>query len=175
MLESLGVSALKGLAKSLGNRLVASPGNAVSVKALADEIAALRVEQHQSQLATMAILTQFAQIIGQVNGLVLSGNGSVITYRQTEQSPTLGDALLLLHQRINALEQAVPPSAPPVVVVVRPDTQSEPVAARSPALPPSPAPEQAGAEPPAKDTTSKVLDNISKKIEELYAQGGEQK
>lgn len=172
MIESIGISALKGLAKSLGERLMASPKQAVSVQALADEIAAFRAEQHQSQLAMMAVMNQFAQIIGQVNGLVLSGSG--IMYRQTEQSPTLGDSLLLLHRRIDALALPAPQPTPPTVIVVQPEPRQGSPAPASPVASAGPDHEPAGAAPSATGRRRNVFDDIDQEIERRRGQGGGQ-
>ena len=173
MIESMGIAALKGLAKSLGDRLMTSPKEAVSVKTLADEIAALRVEQHQNQMAMTAVMTQFAQIIGQVNGLVLSG--SAITYRQTELSPTLGDSLLLLHRRIEELGQAAPQPTPPTVIVVRPETLQELPVAPSPMTSPGPTRAVTGAAPSAGDMQRDVFKVMEDEINRRRSQGGGQK
>jgi hypothetical protein len=166
------MSALKSLAKSLGERLMASPKEAVSVQALADEIATLRAEQHHSQLAMMAVMNQFTQIIGQVNGLVLSGTG--IMYRQTGQSPTLGDSLLLLHRRIDALALATPQPAPPAVIVVQPEPRQGSPAPASPVASAGPDHEPTGAAPSATGRRRNVFDEIEKEIEDRIARGGGQ-
>jgi hypothetical protein len=167
MIESIGISALKDLAKSLGKRLMTSPNETVSVKVMA-EIAALRLEQYQGQLTTMEVMNQFALIIGQVNGLAQSGNG--ITYRQTEQAPTLGDSLLLLHRRIDELARQ---SAPPTVIVVSPEARQEISAASSPVTSPSPTYEPPRVTPSASGRRRDVFDEIDKEIERRRSQGGE--
>jgi hypothetical protein len=100
------LAGLQGLAKSLGERLVAAPKQAVAMRELADEVRELRVEHYKNQAAVTELLRQFERVVSQTDGLTLAG--ASIEFTQTTTSPTLGDALLSLERRIEELGRVKP-------------------------------------------------------------------
>jgi hypothetical protein len=111
VIGSMLLAGLQGLAKSLGERLVSAPKQAVALKELTDEVKELRVEHYKNQAAVAELMRQFERIISQTDGLALAG--STVQFSRTETSPTLGDALLSLEHRIAEFRDPEPVSGQP--------------------------------------------------------------
>ena len=63
MLGTILLSGLQGLAKSLGERLIAAPKQAVALQELAGEVKELRVEHYKNQATVSELIRQFEKVV----------------------------------------------------------------------------------------------------------------
>ena len=109
MIDVIALALLKGLAGGLGERLIKAPGDKVAIKSLTGEVKELRIAQQETQLTIAELTKIFEDIASNTDGLVVSR--SKIRFQATEQTPTLGDALLNLDQEIEGVRSAAAKAA----------------------------------------------------------------
>jgi hypothetical protein len=109
LINPLVLAGVEGLASALGERLIAAPGEAIGMKALVGQVRELRVAQERTDVTLSQLTAAFEEIVRKVDGLVVEQ--SRISFRATSQSPTLGDSLLCLDERISKLRSSVASTA----------------------------------------------------------------
>lgn len=104
MIDVIALALLKGLAGGLGERLIKAPGDKVAIKSLTDEVKELRTAQQDTKVTIAELTKVFEDLASNTDGLVVTR--SKIRFQATEETPTLGDALLNLDQEIEAVRSA---------------------------------------------------------------------
>jgi hypothetical protein len=117
-MDALLLAALAGVVKGLSTRLVSGRTQRVQLDALIAEIAQLRISQEQTQL----VMREFVAIVGRVDGL--SVRSKAVEFVPTQQSPTVGDALMNLDEEIEAVRGRA--TEPPVAPAERPNVPAHP-------------------------------------------------
>jgi hypothetical protein len=109
LIDVLALALLKGLAGGLGERLIKAPGDKVAIKSLTGEVKELRTAQQETQLTIAELMKIFEDIASHTDGLVVTR--SKVRFQATENTPTLGDALLNLDQEIEVMRSTAAKAA----------------------------------------------------------------
>lgn len=116
MIEAVAVAGLEGLARALGERLGKGKGASVELKSLLNDVRELRALQDQTNSAVAELTFMFQRLIQESDGLVLSRrllqSKVSVRFEPTDESPTLGDALMHLDRSIQRLRSELAAAAP---------------------------------------------------------------
>lgn len=112
MIDQVILAGLQGLARALGERLVKTPDEVVAIKVLTSEVQSLQESQKKTDIRISEMLAVFEDAARKVDGLIIQN--STVRFEATQNSPTLGDALVDLEKQISGLRSSVaqPTSVP---------------------------------------------------------------